>query len=133
MISRKQVENVMRSSHLSLLPNNTNKPIKITHSLSRKQITQITTLLVYVYDIIIADNSMTQFDHIKKFLHHTFQVKNIGQLKYFLGLEFAHSKLSITLFQRKYFIDLISDTGLLGSKLVSTPVDPAIKIMHDSK
>lgn len=98
----------------------------------KKTDTTFTPLLVYVDDIILAGNLMTEFNQIKKVLHHIFQIKNLGQLKYFLSLEFAHSKQGITLYQRKYCLNLISDVELLGSKLVLTLVDPPIKLMNDS-
>uniref|UniRef100_A0A392MQF0 Retrovirus-related Pol polyprotein from transposon TNT 1-94 n=1 Tax=Trifolium medium TaxID=97028 RepID=A0A392MQF0_9FABA len=57
-----------------------------------------TALLVYVDDIILAGNSMDEFDIIKIVLDAAFKIKNLGQLKYFLGLEVAHSKEGITIF-----------------------------------
>lgn len=58
------------------------------HSLNsffiNKMTSTSTLLLLYVDDIIIVGNSMTQFDHIKQVLHHTFKIKNIGILKYLI-------------------------------------------------
>jgi hypothetical protein len=88
--------------------------------------------LVYVDDVIIAGNSLEEITTIKSALHHSFQIKDLGQLKYFLGLEVAHSKSGISLCQRKYCLDLITDTRMLGSKPVSTPCDPSLKLYHDN-
>jgi hypothetical protein len=87
-----------------------------------------TTLLVYVDDIILAGNSLDEFDRIKSVLDSAFKIKNLGQLKYFLGLEVAHSKSGITISQRKYCLDLLKDSGLLGSKPAVTPLDTSIKL-----
>jgi len=91
-----------------------------------------TVLLVYVDDIILADNSLSDFHIIKNVLHQAFKIKNLGTLKYFLGLEVAHSHSWISLCQRKYCLDLLNDLGLLGSKLVSTPSDPSVKLHNDT-
>jgi hypothetical protein len=87
-----------------------------------------TILLVYVDDIILAGSSIHEFDRIKVVLDAAFKIKNLGQLKYFLGLEVAHSKLGITVSQMKYCLDMLKDSGLLGSKPASTPLDTSIKL-----
>lgn len=61
-----------------------------------------------------------------------FRIKDLDKLKYFLGLEIAHSTSGISLCQRDYCLDLINDFGLLNFKPVSTPFDPNIKLHHDS-
>ena len=91
-----------------------------------------TVLLVYVDDIILAGNSLSEFQFIKNVLHQAFKIKDLGTLKYYLGLEVAHSHRGISLCQRKYCLDLLNDSGLLGSKPVSTPSDPSIKLHNDT-
>jgi hypothetical protein len=91
-----------------------------------------TALLVYVDDVIVAGNSLTEIHKIKHTLDTEFKIKDLGQLKYFLGIEVAHSKTGISICQRKYCLDLIHDTGLLGSKPVSTPLEPSIKLHQDT-
>jgi hypothetical protein len=102
------------------------------HSLFIKQTaSSFTLLLVYVDDIILAGDSLPEFDHIKSILHASFKIKNLGQFKYFLGLEVAHSQHGISLCQRKYYLDLLSDLGFIDSKPVSTPSNPSIKLHTD--
>jgi hypothetical protein len=67
------------------------------HSLFIKSTaSSFTLLLVYVDDVIIAGNSVSEIQSMKTALHHTFKIKDLGQLKYFLGLEVAHSKLGVS-------------------------------------
>ncbi|GAU41486.1 hypothetical protein TSUD_239620 [Trifolium subterraneum] len=91
-----------------------------------------TALLVYVDDIILAGTSMTEFDRIKSILDTNFKIKDLGPLKYFLGLEVAQSREGLIISQRKYCLDLLKDSGLLGSKPASTPLDPAVKLHNDA-
>jgi hypothetical protein len=90
-----------------------------------------TALLVYVDDIVLAGNDLMEFTRIKGILDSAFKIKDLGVLKYFLGLEVAHSKLGITISQKKYCLDLLKDSGLLGSKPVVTPLDPSAKLHQD--
>lgn len=85
-------------------------------------------MLAYVDDVIISRDSLFEFQSIKAILHSSFKIKDLGQLKYFLGLEIAHSSQGISLCQRKYCIDLLTDTGYLACKPVFTPSDPSCKL-----
>jgi hypothetical protein len=92
---------------------------------TRKSSTAFTVLLVYVDDVIIAGTSLDDIHSIKSALHQNFKIKDLGQLKYFLGLEVAHSKAGITICQRKYCLDL------LDAKPANTPCDPSVKLYND--
>lgn len=81
-------------------------------------------LVVYVDDIFI-----TRDDHRDLFQH--FQTKDLGQLKYFLGIEVAQSKTGIAICQRKYALDILKDTGMQNCKPVDTPMDPNTKPIPD--
>lgn len=51
-----------------------------------------------------------------------FEMKSLGRLKYFLGIEVAHSKKGIFISQQKYIIDLLMETGKLACKPVGSMV-----------
>ncbi|GAU22715.1 hypothetical protein TSUD_138390 [Trifolium subterraneum] len=90
-----------------------------------------TALLVYVDDIILAGTDLSEFARIKAILDSKFKIKDLGDLRYFLGLEVAQSREGINVSQRKYCLDLLKDSGLLGAKPATTPLDPAVKLHHD--
>ncbi|XP_042952200.1 uncharacterized mitochondrial protein AtMg00810-like [Carya illinoinensis] len=105
---------------------------KSDHSLFTKesQIGTFTTLLVYVNDIIIGGNSHEEIDLLKAYLHSNFKIKELGPLKYFLGLEVARSSAGINICQRKYTLEILEDSRLLGTKPVSTPIELNHKLVH---
>ena len=49
-------------------------------------------------------------------------MKDLGGLKYFLGIEVARSRDRIYLSQRKYVLEYFSETGMLACKPVETPI-----------
>lgn len=55
-------------------------------------------------------------------------MKDLGGLKFFLGIEFARSNVRMIMYQRKYALEITSEVGLSGAKLVSTPIDVNVKL-----
>ncbi|XP_006591522.1 uncharacterized mitochondrial protein AtMg00810-like [Glycine max] len=85
-------------------------------------------LLVYVDDILLAGLSVACVHSIQAKLQALFKLKIHGPLKYFLGLEIANSSKGIVLTQQKYAFSLLEDTGFLGCKPSSLPMDPNLKL-----
>ncbi|RVW92814.1 Retrovirus-related Pol polyprotein from transposon RE1 [Vitis vinifera] len=85
-------------------------------------------LIVYVDDIILSGNDMEELQNLKKYLSEEFEVKDLGNLKYFLGMEVARSRKGIVVSQRKYILDLLKETGMLGCKPIDTPMDSQKKL-----
>lgn len=80
-------------------------------------------VLVYVDDLIICGNHPTAIHKFKAYLSTCFHMKDLGSLKYFLGVEVARSPTGIFLCQQKHTLDIISEAGLLGAKLVPPPLE----------
>lgn len=55
-------------------------------------------------------------------------MKDLGKLKYFLGIEFPRSKQGILMYQRKYALEITSEAGLGVVKLAIIPIDYNTKL-----
>lgn len=88
-------------------------------------------MIVYVDDIIICSSDDSEVVLLKDQLKSHFKLRDLGLMKYFLGLEIARSSDGIHVCQRKYTLDLLDDTGLLGCKPSSIPMDPSIKLVFE--
>ena len=83
---------------------------------------KIAALIVYVDDMIITRNDTEEVVKLQKLLGTEFEMKSLGRLKYFLGIEVAQFKRGIFLSQRKSTLDLLSEVGLLDCKPIDVPI-----------
>ncbi|XP_050147470.1 vegetative cell wall protein gp1-like [Malus sylvestris] len=83
----------------------------------------VKALLIYVDDIVITGNDVGAIASLKLFLHNHFRIKDLGDLKYFLGIEVSQSKHGIYISQRKYALEILKDYGFLGARPIAFPMD----------
>jgi hypothetical protein len=83
----------------------------------------ITILAFYVDDIVITGDDVEEIKNLKERLGRAFEVKDLGPFRYFLGIEIARSSKGIVLSQRKYVLDLLVETGMLGCHPCGSPID----------
>ncbi|KAK1441129.1 hypothetical protein QVD17_06967 [Tagetes erecta] len=104
------------------------------HSLFVKRSGSIIVMaLVYVDDIIITGNSLAEINNVKELLNSQFSIKDLGLLKYFLGIEVIRTNDALYLSQRKYCMDLIAEYGLSGCKPAKTPIDQHYAVVNFCK
>ncbi|XP_070056738.1 uncharacterized mitochondrial protein AtMg00810-like [Nicotiana tomentosiformis] len=80
-------------------------------------------VLIYVDDFIVTGSHSELIDKTRADLVKFFEMKDLGELKLFLGIEFSRSSKGIYMSQRKYALEFIDDLGQAGSKPASTPLE----------
>jgi hypothetical protein len=93
---------------------------------------KIVILIVYVDDIVITGNDDDGIAFLKRMLANSFEVKDLGFLHYFLGIEVAYGSQGIYLSQRKYILDLLTETGMVNCKPSPTPIEQNHRMLADS-
>ena len=73
--------------------------------------------------MIITGDDLNDIQELKDFLSQQFEIKDLGHLIYFLGLEITHFTDELYITQAKYASELLSRVGLTNSKTIDTPVE----------
>ena len=91
---------------------------------------RILYLLVYVDDIILTSNFIAIVNQFVTALAQRFSLKDLGSLTYFLGVEVVPNKYVMLLSQRRYILDLLSQTKMNDAKSVITliPTSPSLML-----
>uniref|UniRef100_A0A3Q7J8J8 Reverse transcriptase Ty1/copia-type domain-containing protein n=1 Tax=Solanum lycopersicum TaxID=4081 RepID=A0A3Q7J8J8_SOLLC len=107
---------------------NSKPPIWMKDYITQRRDDGIVIVLVYVDDILVTGNDANLIEETKHVLHSYFKIKDLGELKYFLGIEFLRSNKGIVMNQRKYALEMISEVGLAAAKPVMTPLECNMKL-----
>jgi hypothetical protein len=89
-------------------------------------------LLLYVDDIIITGDSEDLITEVKHALQTEFDMKDLGPLHYFLGLEIKYLENGLFLSQHKYAKDLLHKSGMDDCNTHLTPSQAGFKLLIDA-
>ncbi len=91
----------------------------------------IVVIVIYVDDLIITRDSDADIFDLKKLLKQKFGMKDLGELRYFVGIEVIQSPKGIWLLQRQYALNKLSEYGMMGCKPISIPLEQNLKLSPD--
>ncbi|MCO5559846.1 hypothetical protein L7F22_013450 [Adiantum nelumboides] len=100
----------------------------VDHSLYvQKTDARIVIITIYVDDLIIGGDALKDIEHVKALLQKQFDKKDLGELRYFLGIEMIRNEGGIWLSQKKYGLDMLMKYGMADCKPILTPLDQNLK------
>ena len=82
--------------------------------------------LLYVDDLVITGVNLGDIDRLNLQLAASFNMKDLGDLHYFLGIE------GILISQWHYLLSMLFKFGMADCKSVSIPLDRTVKLRPDS-
>ncbi|GKU95637.1 hypothetical protein SLEP1_g8971 [Rubroshorea leprosula] len=88
----------------------------------RREGKKLVMVLVYIDDIIIIGNAKESINTLKHTLGREFAMKDLGNLKYILGIKIERSSHGMKVTQQKYALDLLKRFGLDNCKPTPTLV-----------
>jgi len=91
----------------------------------------IVVIVIYFDDLIITGDSDVDISYLKKLLKQKFEMKDLGELRYFLGIEVIQSPKGIWLLQRQYALNKLSEYGMTSCKPISIPLEQNVKLSVD--
>ena len=85
-------------------------------------------VLIYVDDIIVTSSSDEAITALLKDLSAEFALNDLGDLRYFLGIDVKQHKDGLHLSQKKYATDLVKKADLQSCKPAPTPLSSTEKL-----
>ena len=89
-------------------------------------------IILYLDDLVIGGESLVDINKVKSLLFGKFEMTDMKELHYFLGIEVIRIPTSIMISQRHYILNLLYKFGMTKCKPVSTPLNRNVKLVVDS-
>ena len=93
----------------------------------------IVVIAVYVDDLLLFSNSMHHIDAAKQMLSRTFDMKDLGEAHWILGIEVTRDRVKrvVRMSQAKYLHEKLEEFGMADCKPVSTPMEENLKLTKE--
>ena len=86
---------------------------------------------MYVDDLVIGGESLEDIKQVKTQLSGKFEMKDMDELHYFLGIEVIRTPDRILFTQRHYILHLLFKFNMAKCRPISTPLDRNLKLHED--
>ena len=89
-------------------------------------------IIIYLDDLVIGGEHLIEINKVKSLLSDKFEMMDMKELHYFLGIEVIRTSARIMISQRHYILNLLQKFGMTQCKSVATPLDRNLKLDADS-
>ena len=79
-------------------------------------------------DLVIRGKDLAEINNVKSLLSDRFEMKDLHEPHYFLGIEVIRTPSKIMISQRHYVLNILYKFGMTECKLVSIPLDHNLKV-----
>lgn len=90
-------------------------------------------LIIWVDDLIIAASSNVLISEVKEMLKKRFKMKDLGELKHFLGIDFTQCKGEVRMSQSRHIGKVLQRFGMSDCKLRSTPCEQKLNFDEEGE
>lgn len=86
-------------------------------------------LPVFIDDFTIVSSNADKITDVKNSLHKVFEIKDLGQTTYLLGIKVDYDQAShvLELLQHQYIIDMLHQFKLTNCNQITTPMEPGVQ------
>lgn len=88
---------------------------------------------LYVDDLLITGSNEEDITHFKGRMMAEFEMSDLGEMSYFLGMEFESTKSGIFMHQSKYASDILKRFKMSECNPISTPIETGTKLRKDGE
>ena len=89
-------------------------------------------IILYVGDLIIGGEHLVHINKVKSLLSRKFEMTNMKELHYFLGVEVILTTTGVMISQRHYILNLLYKFGMAECNRVVTSLDRNLELDADS-
>ena len=89
-------------------------------------------IILNVDDLVIGGEHLVDINMVKSLLSSKFEMTDMKELHYFLGIEVIRTPAGIMISQRQYILNLLYKFGMTYYKSVPTPLDLNLKLDDNS-
>jgi len=90
-------------------------------------------ICLYVDDLIVTGSDVNEIEAFKTQMMNEFEMSDLGNLTYFLGMEFTEVAEGLVMHQKKYASDILKRFNMMNCNISSSPTETNVKLMMNEK